>query len=92
MHPGPLFTKETGVRLTTRSREVSKPRDAGLGFSNSFDIWQESRQQRYRDACHISERYDHYNTLSCGKTSARLVNRGSGSLDLAKPQSHETWA
>ena len=26
-------------RLTARSREVSKPRDSGLDFSNRFEIW-----------------------------------------------------
>ena len=61
-----------------RSREVSKPRDSGLDFSNRFEIWQE----RCRDACQISERCDYYNTQSRdftrfgGKTSYSLVNWG----------------
>ena len=72
-------------RLTARSREVSKPRDSGLNFSNRSEIWQTPRQHRYRDACQISERYDHYNIQSRGfetsrdlgfKTSYRIVNRG----------------
>ena len=28
-------------RLTTRSREVSKPPDSGLNVSNRFEIWQD---------------------------------------------------
>ena len=46
--------------------------------------WQAPRQQRCRDACQISERYDHYNiqsrgfktSRSCDNTSYRLVSRG----------------
>ena len=46
--------------------------------------WQASRQQRCRDACQISERYDHYNiqsrgfktSRSCDNMSYRLVSRG----------------
>ena len=53
-------------RLTTRSREVSKPRDSGLDFSNRSEIWPALRQQRCWDAYQISERYDHYNTQSRG--------------------------
>ena len=29
--------------LTTKSREVSKPQDSGLNFSNRSEIWQTSR-------------------------------------------------
>ena len=46
--------------LTARSREVSKPRDSSLDFSNRSDLWQTPRQRRCRDACEISERYDYY--------------------------------
>ena len=48
-------------RLTARSREVSKPQDSGLDFSNRSKIWQAPQQQRCWDACHIS---DHYNIQS----------------------------
>ena len=58
-------------RLTTRSREVSKPRDSCLDFSNRSEIWQPSRQQCCRDACQISERYDHINTQSHGFETSR---------------------
>ena len=51
-------------RFITRSREVSKPRDWGLDFFKRSEIWQAPRQQRCRDACQISERYDHYNIQS----------------------------
>ena len=65
----PLSFKSDGScfqygRLTARSREVLKPRDAGLDFSNSSAIWQASRQQRCRDASQIAERNDHYNIQS----------------------------
>ena len=46
----------------TSYREISKPRDSGLDFSNRSEIWQAPRQQRCRDACQISERYDHFDT------------------------------
>ena len=47
--PGPLFA---------RFRELSKPRDSGLNFSNRSEIWQVHRQRCCRGACQISERYD----------------------------------
>ena len=43
-------------RLTARSREVSKPRDSGLDFSNRKFDWHIGSGS----ACQISERYDHY--------------------------------
>ena len=46
--------------LTARSREISKPRDSDLGFSNR-SIWQTPRHPRCRDVGKILERYDHYN-------------------------------
>ena len=48
----------SGKSLTARSREVSKPRDSSLDFSNRSEIW------RCRDACQISEDYDHYKIQS----------------------------
>ena len=57
--------------LIARSREVSKTRDSGLDFSNRFEISQAPRQQRCRDTCQISERYDHYNTQSRGFEPSR---------------------
>ena len=72
-------------RLTTRSREVSKPRDWILYWSYRFEIWQASRQRCCRDACQISERLEKSKpkvsrlqnfTRSCTKTSYRLVIRG----------------
>ena len=53
------FIQLADGRLTARSREVSKARDSGLDFSNRSVIWQTPRQQRYRNACQISGRYDH---------------------------------
>ena len=51
-------------RLTVRTREVSKPRNSGLDFSNCSEIWVAPRQQRCQDACEISERCEYYNTQS----------------------------
>ena len=65
------FIDSTNGRLTSKSREVSKPRDWGLNFANHSDIWQAPRQQRCRDACQISERYDHYNIQSPGFETSR---------------------
>ena len=48
-------------RLNVRSREVSKPRDSSLDFSNRFEIWQTPRHRCCRGACHISERYGQHN-------------------------------
>ena len=36
-----------------------EPRDSCLDFFNHSEIWQAPRQQRCRDACQISKRYDH---------------------------------
>ena len=48
---------QTDRLLTASTRQVSKPRDSGLDFSNGSEIWQAHRQQRCRDGCQISERY-----------------------------------
>ena len=58
-------------RLTARSREVSKPRDSCLDYSNRSEIWQASRQQCCRDACQIWEQCHHYNTQSRGFETSR---------------------
>ena len=57
-------------RLTDWSREVSKPRDWGLDFSNRSEIWQAPRQKCSRDACHISELYDYHNIQSRGSETS----------------------
>ena len=36
----------------------------GFRLFHRSEIWQAPRQQRGRDACHISERYNHHNTQS----------------------------
>ena len=53
------------------SREVSKSRDSGLDFSNPSGIWQAPRQQCCRNACQMSERYDHYSIKSRGFETSR---------------------
>ena len=47
-------------RRTARSREDLKPWDSGLSLNNRSGIWQPPRQQRWRDVCEISDRYNHY--------------------------------
>ena len=76
-HAAPLASIRRAVgRLTARSREVSKPRDSGLNFSNRSEIWQVPRQHCCRGACQISELYDHCNIQSRGfETSRDLVVR-----------------
>ena len=64
-HLRPVFTKWKNG-LTARSHEVSNQRDSSLNFSNRSEIWQAPRQHYCRDACQISERYDHYNIQSRG--------------------------
>ena len=44
---------------------------SGLDFSNHSTIWQAPRQQRYQDACQISERYVQYNIQSRGFETSR---------------------
>ena len=51
----------TSYRRISRSLEAVR---LGLVFFNRSEIWQAHRQQRCRDACQISERYNHYNTQS----------------------------
>ena len=55
---GPLFTKRTGVLLHLAK---SRGREIQIQTFYRSKIWQASRQQRCRDACEISEGYDHYN-------------------------------
>ena len=52
--------------LTTRSREVSNPRDCVLNRSYRSVIWQASRQRCCRDACQISERSHNSKPISRG--------------------------
>ena len=70
-----------------RSRKVWKPRALGLDFSNRYEISHAPRQQRCHNASQISERAIHSLkapmarlrdfTRFGGKTSFRLVNRGT---------------
>ena len=72
-------------RLTARSREVSKPWDVGLDFSNRPEIWQVPRQHRCRITSQnfraIRSSWDPNSRLRDftrfgSKTPVRLVNRG----------------
>ena len=47
-------------RLTARSREVSKPRDSSLDFSNRSEIWQAPYAYQSLERC------NHYNIQSRG--------------------------
>ena len=60
-------------RLTVRSHEVSKPQDLGSDFSNRSTIRQASRQRCCRDACQISERYDHHKIQSRDFETSRYL-------------------
>ena len=55
--------------LIVRSREVSKPRDWCLKFSDHSKIWQTPRQHCCRCACQIAKRY---NILSADLAASRL--------------------
>ena len=71
--PGPLFTKWMDI-LPARSDEVWKLRDSSLDFFNHSEIWRAPRQHRCRNACQISEWYDHYSIQSCGfETSNKIL-------------------
>ena len=80
--------------LTTRTRKASKPLDLGSDFSSYFENWQAPRQRSCRDACQFSERYNHNNTqfrgfgdftISYGKTSVLVVNRGPALISSPNP-------
>ena len=68
--PRPSIHQADG-RLTARSREVSKPRDWDLEFSNRSEIWIAHRQQCCRDACQMSGGCDDYNIQSRGFEASR---------------------
>ena len=76
---------QTGGRLTARSREVWKPRDSGLNFSNRHGIWQAHRQHCCRDVCQISKRYDHYNAKSRRFETSQDLTVRRLCLNLWKP-------
>ena len=61
----------TSYLLTARSIQVSELRDSSFKLFNRSEIWQTFRQHRCRDACQISERYDHFNTHSRGFETSR---------------------
>ena len=72
--PGLLFTKQTDIVLQDlmeyRSCEIRV-----LDCSNRSECGQAPRQQRFRDACLFSERYNNYNMPSCGEASRDHVVR-----------------
>ena len=74
MSPDVASWYHQGLYSQSRDLEgVSKERDLGLNFSNRSDIWQAPRQQRCRDACQISEQYNHYNIQSGGFETWREI-------------------
>ena len=58
--PGPLFTKRRDVLLQDLMKSRSRDIRINLDSSNRSKIWKAARQQSCRDACQISERYDHH--------------------------------
>ena len=72
-------------RLIARFREVTKPRDFYLDFSNYSEILQTLRQQCCRDICRMSEWYNQINIQSRGFATSRdlaILNRGPWLLTL----------
>ena len=58
----------------TSCHKISRNLEAGdscFDLSNCSEIWQAPRQQRCRDVCQISERYDNYNIQSHGFETSR---------------------
>ena len=76
--------------LTARSRKDTMPRNSSLELTNHSEIWQVPRKQRCRDACQISEQYNHYNIQSHGFETSRdlavrrLTNKGPGAIRTSK--------
>ena len=70
--------------MSYRSNSWSPEAARFKSIYNHSEIWEAPRQERCRDVCQISERYDHHNiqfdgfetSRFGGKTSVRLVNRG----------------
>ena len=66
----------TKIRLSVRSRKVSKPRDLYLELSDRSEIWRALRQHCCRCACQISKLYDNLKYQSRGfETSRDLTKR-----------------
>ena len=61
----------SGRTSDARSREVSKPRNSFLNFSNRSEIWQAHRQQCCQAVRHISKRYEHCNIRYRGFVTSR---------------------
>ena len=59
------------IRLSVRSRKVSKPRDLYFKLSYRFEIWQAHRQHCCRSACQFSERSDNSKYKSRGFETLR---------------------
>ena len=59
------------IRLSVRSRKVSKSRDLYLELSDRSEIWQALRQQCCRCACQIAKRYDNSKYRSRGFETVR---------------------
>ena len=62
-----LFTKRSRVLW----KDFVQFRSRSLAFTNGSKIWQAPRQRRCRDACQISEWYNHYKILFCGIETSR---------------------
>ena len=82
---GPVSISEK----TSRSLEVSKPRDWYFELSYRFEIWQTHRQHCCRSVCQISERSDNSKYKSRGfetlrdPTERRLFGYWDGALPLS---------
>ena len=63
------------IRLSVRSRQISKPRDLYLDLSDRFEIWQALRQQCCQCACQISKRYDNLKYQSRGFETLRDLTK-----------------
>ena len=78
-------------RLIFRFREVSKPQDLYLEYSDRSAIWQAPWQYCCRGACQMSKRYDdlNYKSRDFGSsrvlTIRRIIGYWSGALFYPKP-------
>ena len=70
-----LWLLNPKIRLSVRSRKVSKPRDLYLELSDRYEIWQALRQQCCRCACQISKRYDNLKYQSRGFEPSRDLTK-----------------
>ena len=78
-----LYSLSLHTDVLPQNLEKSRNREIHIYiFSIALKIWLAPPQQRCRDACKISERYNHNNTQSCGFETPRDLTSAYRPLDI----------